>query len=76
MIELKADNKSWMDVWGIPIVKYQINNSSKFRDRFASEISLLKELDFNPFAHLQQRPYFGNTKMNHTLVTTILISQW
>lgn len=50
MIELKADNKSWMDAWGIPIVKYQINNSSEFRERFASEISLLGELDFNPYA--------------------------
>lgn len=74
MIELKADNKSWMDVWGIPIVKYQINNSSRFRDRFASEISLLKELDFNPYAtgalfwKYKNESYFRYLNLNFPMV--------
>jgi len=50
MMELKADNISWMDIWGIPTVKYWISNSDNFRDKFSSKISLLKELDFNPYA--------------------------
>jgi hypothetical protein len=50
MMELKAGKNSWIETWGIPIVKYQIENLKGFNERFSSEISLLKESEFSPYA--------------------------
>jgi len=74
MIELKAKNKSWIDKWGIPIVKYWINNSNEFRDRFPSEILLLKKLNFSEFAtgaffwKYKNDAYFRYSKLNFPLI--------
>lgn len=47
MINLKENGISWMTHWGIPIIKYWIENSPTFRKRFESDISKIKESNFS-----------------------------
>ena len=50
MIDLKAGNISWIEKWGIPIVKFWIKESNEFCKNFEKEIVLLKKLDFSKYA--------------------------
>ncbi len=47
MLALKDNETSWMTQWGIPIIKYWIENSDTFRKRFNWEISKIKESNFS-----------------------------
>ena len=74
MRELIADGIPWMKRWGIPVVKYYIENSSEFQKRFHSDISILKKLNFSEFAtgaffwKYKNDAYFRYSKLNFPLI--------
>lgn len=50
MRELTADNIQWMKKWGVPTVKYNIQNSPEFCNQFSADIEKVTKLEFSDFS--------------------------
>ncbi len=52
MVKLKArEGKSWLEVWGVPVLESKIEGSEPFRNQFAREIEIIRTSEIPAMAY-------------------------